>query len=220
MTSVLRSLFPHASFVAQDVPRLADDGLYPEEQAHIRGAVESRRAEFATTRLAARRGLAEMGIAPVPLVPAADRAPMWPDGVVGSIAHTRDYCAVVLGRRPPLRSIGLDAECVRELEDGVVDLILTQRERTWLRSHDRASSRSAVEDALLFFSAKEAFYKCQYPVTQRLLGFHDVELDLPPQGGRFAVAVKKPDFPRVVARLEGRFAIEGGRVLCGVELLA
>jgi 4'-phosphopantetheinyl transferase EntD len=220
MTSVLRGLFPHATFVAEDVPRLADDELYPEERDHVRGAVASRRAEFATARLCARRGLAAMGVAPVPLVPAGDRAPTWPDGVVGSISHTREYCAVVLGRRPPLLSLGLDVETVRDLEDGVVDLILTERERAWLRSRDRPSPRSAPEEMLLFFSAKEAFYKCQYPLTHRLLGFQDVELDLPPRDGRFSVTVQKPDFPEIVARLEGRFAYEGGRVLCGVELLA
>jgi 4'-phosphopantetheinyl transferase EntD len=220
MTSVLESLFPHASFVAEAAPRLADDELLPEERAHIRGAVASRRAEFATARLCARRGLAAMGIAPVPLVPAQDRAPTWPDGVVGSITHTHGYCAVVLGRSPPLRSIGLDVEGLRELEEGVVDLILTERERAWLGSQGDARSRSSLEQALLVFSAKEAFYKCQYPLTHRYLDFHDVELDVPPRDGRFSVTVRKPDWPAVVARLEGRFAFGADRVFCGVELLA
>jgi 4'-phosphopantetheinyl transferase EntD len=220
MTSALQSLFPHASFVAADVPRLADDELYPEEQAHIRGAVASRRAEFATARLCARRGLAALGVAPAPLVPAGDRAPTWPEGIVGSISHTRGYCAVVLGRSPPLRSIGLDVEVVRELEAGVVDLILTEHERSWLRSAAREASRSESEEALLFFGAKEAFYKCQYPLTHRFLEFHDVELDGPPRDGRFSVTVRKPDWPEVVARLEGRFAFDDDRVLCGVEWLA
>jgi len=220
MTSPLRGLFSLASFVGDDVPRLADDEIHPEELAHVRHAVATRRAEFATARLCVKRGFAAMGVAPTPLLPAADGSPKWPDGVVGSITHTRDYCAVVLGREPPLRALGVDVETVRALESGVVELILTARERAWLYSSERRSARSLEEETLLFFSAKEAFYKCQYPLTRRMLDFKDVELDLPPQDGRFFVTVQKRDWPRVVARLGGRFAFVGGRVLCGVELAA
>lgn len=159
-----------------------------------------------------------MGIAPVPLVPAADRAPAWPRGVVGSITHTRDYCAVALGRSPPLRSLGIDVETVRELDDEVTDLILTDRERVWLDSRGRAP-RTVVEGSLLVFSAKEAFYKCQFPLTQRFLEFRDVEIDLP-RDGCFSVTVLKRDWPEELARMDGRFAFDSGRVLCGVELLA
>jgi 4'-phosphopantetheinyl transferase EntD len=220
MTAVLRSLVPDACFVAEGVPHLADEAdLYPEEIAHIRAAVPQRRAEFATARVCARRGLAAMGFAPVPLVPAADRAPAWPDGVVGSITHTRDYCAVALGRCPPLRSVGIDVETIHELEEGLADLILTERERAWINSPGRRA-RSLVEDLLLVFSAKEAFYKCQFPLTQRLLDFHDVELDLPPRDGRFSVTVLKRDWPKDLDCMDGRFAFDSGRVLCGVELLA
>jgi len=219
MTSVLSALVPHARFVAESVPRLADEAdLYPDEIAHIRAAVAQRRAEFATARVCARRGLAAMGIAPVSLVPAADRAPAWPDGVVGSITHTRDYCAVALGRCPPVRSMGIDVETIRELEEGVADLILTDRERAWLHSPE-PRARPLVEDSLLVFSAKEAFYKCQFPLTHRLLEFRDVEIELPPRDGRFSVTVLKRDWPKDLARLDGRFAFDSGRVLCGVELL-
>ena len=160
-----------------------------------------------------------MGIAPVSLVPAADRTPVWPEGVVASITHTRDYCAVAMGRCPPLRSVGIDVETIRELEDGVTRLILTERERAWIHSPGRAA-RYLVEDSLLVFSAKEAFYKCQFPLTQRLLEFRDVEIDVPPRDGRFSVTVLKRDWPKDLARMDGRFAFDSGRVLCGVEWLA
>ena len=32
-------------------------------------------------------------------------------------------------------------------------------------------------EATLFFSAKESFYKCQYPLTQQWVGFQDVEVE-------------------------------------------
>jgi 4'-phosphopantetheinyl transferase EntD len=219
MTGALETLFRSASFIAEAVPEEADDDLYPEEREYVRSAVPKRRAEFGTARSCARRGLAAMGFPPVVLPPGEDGAPRWPPGVVGSITHTSGYCAVVLARDPPVHSVGLDVETLRQLEPGVADLILTPREHQWVRDQRDQPHCHQADLVLLFFSAKEAYYKCQYPVTRRSLDFIDVELDVLPDLGRFVARVTKSDWPPSVARLEGKFAFEGGRVLCGVELL-
>jgi 4'-phosphopantetheinyl transferase EntD len=216
MTRALETLFRSAAFVAEAVPAEVDEELYPEERDSLRNAVPRRRAEFGTARSCARRGLAAMGVPPIALLPGEDGAPTWPPGVVGSITHTSGYCAVVLARDPPVHSVGIDAETLREVERGVADSILTPRERAWLRDQPEGHQADLV---LLFFSAKEAYYKCQYPVTRRLLDFVDVEVDVLPGLGQFVARVTKPGWPLPVVRLEGKFAFEGGRVLCGVELL-
>ncbi len=216
MTGALETLFRSVSFIAEAEPGQVDDELYPEEREYLRNAIPKRRAEFGTARLWARRGLAAMGVPPVALLPGEDGAPTWPPGVVGSITHTSGYCAVALARDPPVRSMGLDVETLREVESGVADSILTPRERAWLRDQPQGQQADLV---LLFFSAKEAYYKCQYPVTRRLLDFVDVELEVPLSLGRFLARVTRPGWPQSVARLEGKFAFEGGRVFCGVELL-
>ena len=38
--------------------------------------------------------------------------------------------------------------------------------------------------AALIFSAKEAFYKCQYPLTTQSLGFHDASVQILHWGAR------------------------------------
>jgi 4'-phosphopantetheinyl transferase EntD len=210
----IRTLFGSAHFAAEAVPRLVDGELYPEEWEYIRGAGPKRRAEFGTARVCAREALAAMGVPPVALVPRDDRSPAWPPGVVGSITHTNGYCAVVVGRSPPLRSIGLDAEELRVLEPGVSNSILTPREQIWLSAQPRSSQGDLV---LLFFSAKEAYFKCQHPITGSFLEFGDVEIEIAPSLGRYEAHVQKKPWPGALARLEGRFAYEGGRVLCGVE---
>ncbi len=212
--SAIRTLFGGAHFAVEAVPRLVDGDLYPEEWEYIRGAAPRRRAEFGTARICARQALAAMGIPPLALVPRDDRAPVWPPGVVGSITHTNGYCAVVVDRSPPLRSIGLDAEELRVLEPGVSTSILTPREQSWLSAQPRSSQGDLT---LLFFSAKEAFYKCQYPITGTFLEFPDVEIEIALGLGSFEARVQKAPWPAAVARLEGRFAYESGRVLCGVE---
>jgi 4'-phosphopantetheinyl transferase EntD len=236
----LEALFQGAVYTAAAEPRLVDAELLPEEWAHIQGAVAKRRAEFGTARLCARRGLTQMGVAPIALVPGIGGYPTWPPSIVGSIAHTDGYCAVALAYDPPVRAIGLDVETLRHLEPGVTDAILLPREREWLEAHSRvgaaapeagtgpadplntglgpADPRDAL--AILFFSAKEAYYKCQYPLTRRVLDFVDVEVDLAMGDGRFVARVRKPSWPVAFAEVGGRFAFENGRVLCGVELRA
>jgi 4'-phosphopantetheinyl transferase EntD len=215
--SVLASLFERAAYTAEEVPRLVDDQLFASERAYIENAVPKRRAEFGTARLCARRGFGALGVPPAAIVPDDDGAPRWPAGVVGSITHTAGYCAVVLSRDPPVRSVGLDVETLQDLEAGLVDSILTTRERRWLDAQPQ--SRQA-DLSVVFFSAKEAFYKCQYPITRTFLEFGDVELELSPDERRFVARASVPGLPPAVACLAGKFAFDEGRVLCAVELLA
>jgi 4'-phosphopantetheinyl transferase EntD len=213
MTTLVADLFRAEALTAEAVPTSADDELYPEERAYIRTAVTKRRAEFATTRILARRLLGEIGIPPGPLVPHKDRAPIWPGGIAGSISHTSDYCAVVVDRAPDVLSVGLDVETLRVVDASLFDSIITPRERAWLRKQPLASHNDL---GLLFFSAKEAYYKCQYPVTCGFLEFSDVELDLDLERRRFEARVLKPRWPASVARLQGKFAFRDRKVLCGV----
>jgi 4'-phosphopantetheinyl transferase EntD len=193
----------------------AEHELYPEERAHIQKAVPKRRAEFATARILARRALAALGAPSVALVPTADRAPVWPSGYTGSISHCANYCAVVVALSRDVRSLGLDVEDLRELEPTMLDLVLTSAERRWLHGQPEAL-RPLLP--IVIFSAKEAYYKCQYPITHGFLEFHDVELSIEWASGRFEARVLKAGWPAAVACLSGRFVVDDDRVGCGVEL--
>ena len=207
----LLELFGPGCFAEEAVPQLYDAELFPEERACLANAVEKRRAEFGTARICARRALAQLGIPPLPLVPNKDRSPVWPEGVVGSITHTRGYCAVIVASNSAFVSLGVDAEQDKVLTPDLIEMICTPRERAGL----------VDGDAVVYFAAKEAFYKCQYPLTQKYLGFHDVELDVDMARGTFAARIIKPDLgmdkPAWLPQLQGRFAREHGLVLCGMS---
>jgi 4'-phosphopantetheinyl transferase EntD len=223
----LAAVLRRARYFAEETPRIEDlerleAALFPEERTYVAGAVAKRRVEFAAGRLCARRALAAMGEPPAPLVARNDGSPRWPAGIVGSITHTRGYCAAVVDRHPPLRAVGIDAEEVRLLEPDTVRSIVTAGERAWLATQPEGRQ---PELAILFFSAKEAFYKCQYPLTGTFLDFGDVEIDLSAAidgapVGRFVARVTKIPFPTALTRMEGNFACGQGRVVCGVELPA
>lgn len=155
------------------------EGLYgellPEEQACVARAVEKRRAEFTRGRLCARRALAALGLPERALVSGPDRAPIWPEQVVGSITHTSRYCAAAVALRGQWRGIGIDAEERDRLGPELLPMVTQPSERDWL-SILPPKERAAM--GTLLFSAREAFYKAQYCISRAWVDFHDVEIDV------------------------------------------
>src|SRR5262249_37950297 len=102
--------------------------LFPAEEELVAQTVPKRRYEFATGRRCARAALAQLGFPPAPLLAGPDRAPLWPDGVVGSITHTDSYRAAAVARAEQLCSVGIDAEPNLPLPDRVLHLIASPAE--------------------------------------------------------------------------------------------
>lgn len=207
-TSGAAKLFPSACVLEEGVPALVDGQLLPGELAYLGKSVPKRRAEFGMARLCARRALARLGVAPVELVPQQDRAPRWPPGFVGSITHTQSYCAAVVARSSELQSVGIDAEQDRLLAAELIRMICTPEEQRLV----------GASDAVVYFSAKEAFYKYQYPVTKQFLDFQDATLTLDWRVGTFRVHVHKPFSALNLLAIEGRFVRERGLVISGMSL--
>lgn len=133
-------------------------------------AVDKRRREFAGGRAAARTALAALGLDPPPPVPAAaDRAPIWPEGVVGAITHTRSDALAAVARRADCGGLGLDLEHLGGLRRlDVARQVADADERAWIGADLRR--------LLAVFSAKESIYKALYPRHGRYFGFGAVTL--------------------------------------------
>ncbi|MBR0694308.1 4'-phosphopantetheinyl transferase [Bradyrhizobium lablabi] len=183
--ALLESACEREIVFSEGVPSIDSGALFPDEVKYIQHAVEKRRAEFGTARVCARHALSRLGIPPCSLVPRADRSPQWPPGVVGSISHTDKLCGVAVTTSPRIASLGLDLEIDAPLESELQTLICTSTERRWL---DQYKSPESGHAAKILFSAKEAFYKCQYAITEQFLEFTDVELSIDLQNGSFCVS--------------------------------
>jgi enterobactin synthetase component D / holo-[acyl-carrier protein] synthase len=180
--------------------------LYPDELAHVARAIPKRQAEFGTARVLARRALAVLGCAAQSLVPNADRSPTWPAQAVGSISHSNGYCAVVVGRAADMTGIGLDLETSRAVSPQVQAAICRPDELRWLQQLMQSTGEGRWLDTLVF-SAKEAFYKCQYTLTRTFLGFQDVELQFDMAAQTFQATIlgeRVPD-PAQLRRIQGRW---------------
>lgn len=173
LSPVIASLFPEGVAAAELRAPGNVGTLEPAEAGAIVRAVPKRAQEFAAGRLCARRVLAEFGIVDFAVLMAADRRPLWPEPLIGSITHTAGFCAAAAAQRSSFESIGIDTEASGAVKPELWARVCVDSELAWVGSLPAARRAQAVT---LIFSAKEAFYKCQYPVTGERLSFTDVEV--------------------------------------------
>ena len=146
---------------------------HPDEWEDIASAAPNRQKEFAAGRLLARALSEQLGLPPAPLRRGEDRAPLWPDDRAGSLSHCDTLCAAAVGKRSAVQSVGVDVETIGRVEEKLWPTLFTEKEAGYFSS--LAPDTVALETTL-FFSAKESFYKCQYPLTREWVGFQDVEI--------------------------------------------
>ncbi len=222
MSALFQELLP-AGIATAELSGPGDPSmLLPAERKHVGSAVAKRASEFAAGRLCARRALGQFGTNDHPLAVDADRRPQWPSGLIGSITHTQGFSAAAVAERSRFRGIGIDVESVGRVTRDVWGEVMLPEEQRWL---EQMEQREQAQIAALMFSAKEAFYKCQYELTSQWLDFQDVTLDVVGWNlglGSFAVHPRKT--ARIgeacKGRLYGRFAFRRGLVLTGIAISA
>lgn len=174
LSPVLSRLFP-AGVVAADLREPGDPALLlPAEAKYLGRAIPKRAREFAAGRLCARRALAEFGIVDVAIEVGTDRQPVWPAAMVGSITHTAGFCAAAVAEKRVVGALGLDSEVVGDVTEEIGARICVPAETAWVQGLPASQQPAAMT---LIFSAKEAFYKCQYPLTHERLDFQAVRVE-------------------------------------------
>ena len=162
-------------------------------------ATSFRRNAFATGRSLARELLAEAGCQSSTIGRRDDGAPLWPSGLCGSFSYKEEWCAVAVAKSPPSSALGIDIErfegihCKKAWED-----IVSPQE---LRRMSRPTILPCPELVNLAFTAKEAYFKAQCPITGNAdLEFRDVELQIHLTDGRLSLVPLPPGL-RAVGRL-------------------
>jgi 4'-phosphopantetheinyl transferase EntD len=191
--------------------------LYLDEEVLIKTANLTRKREFTAGRLCARKGLEQLGVKNFPVLIGENREPLWPPGIIGSIAHCKNFCAAVVVRIGALIGIGLDVEPLEPMTDDVLGLICTPDEKEWLLS---ASDNNRLLWAKLIFCAKESAFKCYFPLSQTYLDFQDVEVSINPDNKNFSVSllVPPPSTLTDIRTLNGRYESNEHYVYTGVEM--
>ena len=136
-------------------------GLLEGELGVVANAIPKRKAEFAAGRRAARRALAPLGVKDVPLLAAESRAPIWPQGVIGSITHDQGNAFAVAAKTRHVAALGIDLTEAAPLPGETRKSILQTPQEHALNDLD---ARAA-------FAIKECVYKALHPTVQRFFGF-------------------------------------------------
>ncbi|WP_323763810.1 4'-phosphopantetheinyl transferase family protein [Marinovum sp.] len=132
-------------------------------------AVPKRRAEFLAGRLLAREALARFGRAGA-IGRDAHGAPVWPEGVQGSISHSHGTVGVWLGQGAATLGLDLEALADPRATRAICHTVLTGGDRALIGDSPDAALATAV------FSAKEALYKALFPRIGRFFGFDHAEI--------------------------------------------
>ncbi|MBZ9678676.1 4'-phosphopantetheinyl transferase [Mesorhizobium sp. ES1-1] len=171
--SLARALAAIAPHGVRTGCRLIRDGdethLLPEEARSLPARQPAMRRASGAARWIAHRLLADIGIHdPIPRAPSG--APVWPDGMTGSLAHDDDMAVAALAEVGDIISLGIDVEPALPLPDDIFALVATSADRM-----DRSDLHLAGR---LLFVAKEAVYKAVYPLDRQVLGYEDIAVDL------------------------------------------
>lgn len=214
LEQALAALLGSSVSVAAEDPATRALGLWPTEATAMARAVDRRCREFAAGRRAARRALALLEHPACALPMAADRAPVWPTGLCGSISHGGGACAAVAARQDRHAALGLDLEPDADLPSDLLDHICRPEERVAL-----LRTGHPLRQARRLFSAKECAYKAQYALSQSFLDFDALQVVLTETGFVATFQVSVPGFP-AGSRLTGRQGTAQGLILSALTLPA
>lgn len=190
--------------------------LHPGEAQALGNASPRRLRQFTAGRHCAAEALHRLGLPSQPLLRGQRGEPRWPEGVAGSITHNDDQAAAAVCSMAAVRSVGIDVEGARPLNDGVARRVCSEHELCQV-----AGQGGEPFFATVIFSAKESVYKAWYPRTRRPLGFHDVEIHLDPGSGTFAVRFCGPQLQEMacaVGSWHGSYALGSQQVYTAVTV--
>jgi 4'-phosphopantetheinyl transferase EntD len=167
----LRTLMPATVCLSGCIGPGSVDALLPEERRHLQGMSAGRIAEFAAGRATARRALGMLGFSGHALDRRQDRSPVWPNGVVGSLSHAGALSVAAVARREAIFGIGIDIERIGRVREKLWPMVFVSGEVEAIESRP-PTERATL--ASILFSAKEAYFKFEYPVWGEWLDFTDV----------------------------------------------
>mgnify|MGYP001814560066 CR=1 FL=1 len=209
----IRCLFPDGVSIAWAADAGSAGALRAPEHAATRGMSPARLRTFVQGRDCAHRALAGLGITGAAVPVGEQRAPLWPPGITGSIAHAEGSAVAVAARREVATSLGVDLEAAGELAPELLDLVCTPREKERLDQSGDADLGRAI------FAIKESLYKCLWPLCRRFIDFQEVEIELGRSGGRYLARSVSPALDQgTVEAVRGGWVQRGGRVCASAYL--
>lgn len=192
-----------------------------EAPPSIQRSVAKRQAEFLAGRLCARAALWQLQQLDWTPAIGADRAPVWPPHISGSITHSTGRAAAIVADKRHWRALGMDLETLLSAERAskLAEQILTPAE---LQRREQLSDELQALAVTLTFSIKESLYKTLYPLVQKNFYFEHAEvLEWSPDGQvRMRLLTDLSEEWHHGRELEGQFTVEDEQLLSLIAIKA
>lgn len=172
----MRSLLGSGSHLVGGVITETAPLIPDEEWQYVAKASPKRQREFSCGRYFAHQLLNKLGFSDFIIGRDKKGCPLWPEALVGSISHTSHYCVAMIAKQDTVVSIGVDLEESGRMKKPLWSKLFTTNETRVLESIKEPDEQ--MRQAAIVFSAKEAFYKCDYPVNNHFHDFTDIEIKL------------------------------------------
>jgi enterobactin synthetase component D len=188
--------------------------------AELRRAAPERKRQFLAGRYCALRALErlEPSVARRTVGRGGAGEPTWPAGLTGSVTHTNGLASAAVAWQSDARSIGIDSELrvATARAQAIKPLVMLPGEAgLGGRALDEATR------VVLVFSAKEAIFKCLYPLTGRRFYYEDAFVACADVAGGWLTAELITTLAtgfEAGTILRGRFELDEARVHTGVWL--
>jgi 4'-phosphopantetheinyl transferase EntD len=158
--------------------------------------------KFQSRRAYAKRALLMLGVDDAELTIGANRATVWPDGIVGSISHARDgnqgHVVATVGRACNIHAVGIDVEFDRGPHPDTWPIFMTAQE---LKRISKLSVQMRTIEALKIWCLKEASTKA----IRRSIDPTELETKCDQDGDEYLITWAVPgNGTRIVRTLHGR----------------
>lgn len=130
--------------------------------------------------------------------------PIWPDGFVGSLAHTECYAAAVIARQGDVAALGIDIEPAIPLPEDILDRVLTAGEREWAN----AVAETIPAATRLLLCAKHCVHKVLHPLRGVWLDYHEAVIDVASDLACFTVRATSSQSSQALEGFEPRGVIQ------------
>jgi 4'-phosphopantetheinyl transferase EntD len=208
---------PSVAFTIFHESEIGDFHLHPLEQDALGDAVSpKRRMDFRVGRAAARSVMEKIGF-PIqtPILRGEHREPLWPEGVIGSIAHGAGYGIAAAAWRQDVPAIGIDIQMIEErYTDELIARFADPDEFDWVRSDNSRRTERAVK----LFSAKESVFKALYPLCKVWFAFDVAHLTPSADESSFSASVRLPTLSQGLVHLHVGISEYRGQIVTGALL--
>ncbi|MBJ6133016.1 4'-phosphopantetheinyl transferase superfamily protein [Ochrobactrum sp. Q0168] len=170
LNQAMQAIAPQGVSIACRIIQPGDEThLLADENAALPTRNPGQRRASGTARIAARELLEIHGKGDLAILRGASGEPIWPAGIVGSLAHDDDMAVAAVASSADFLLVGIDVEPAVPLPEDIAALVK--------QPGDRLPEGAADADRILF-CAKEAVYKAVYPLDRVVLNYDDIIVDL------------------------------------------